>query len=45
MLKKEYVDIKGNTVNIIPKIKGMYGLGSYGIVGKEIHKILEQRGL
>ena len=45
MLKNEYVDIKGNTVNVIPKIKGTYGLGSYGIVGKEIHKVLEQRGL
>lgn len=45
LLKKEYVDVKGNTVNYTPRIKGTYGLGSYGVVGKEIHKVLEQRGL
>ena len=45
MIKNEYVDIKGNPINKIPKIKGTYGLGSYGVIGKEIHKVLEQRGL
>ena len=45
MLRNEYVDIMGNLVNNIPKIKGIYGLGSYGINGKDIHKVIEQRGL
>ena len=45
ILKNTYVDIKGNPVNKVPQIKGMYGLGSYGVIGKEIHKVIEQRGL
>lgn len=45
MLKNEYVDLKGDSVDYIPKIKGTYGLGSYGIVGKEIQKVIKERGI
>ncbi len=37
---KEYVDIAGEKYNKVPKYSGIYGLGSYGIVGKEIQKLL-----
>ncbi len=45
ILKNTYVDIKGNPVNSVPQIKGTYGLASYGVIGKEIHKVIVQRGL
>ena len=41
VLKKEYVDISGNAVESIPKLCGTFGLGSYGAVGKEVHKALK----
>lgn len=40
MIHKVYVDLSGNPLNHIPKYKGVYGLGSYGSIGKEIHKVL-----
>ena len=42
-LNKTYVDLSGNPLNHIPKYKSVYGLGSYGSIGKEIHKILDKR--
>lgn len=42
-LSKVYVDVSGNPLNHIPKYTGVYGLGSYGSIGKEIHKTLEKR--
>ena len=42
-IKENYVDINGNLIGYIPKIKGVYGLGSYRSVGKEIQKILSER--
>ena len=42
-LSKVYVDLSGNPLNHIPKYTGVYGLGSYGSIGKEIHKILDKR--
>lgn len=36
VLKEEYVDIRGKKIKEKPKYYGIYGLGSYGIVGKEV---------
>ena len=41
--KEIYVDIHGDRLGYIPKISGIFGLGSYGIIGKEIHKAMERR--
>lgn len=38
-----YVDLSGSPMDHIPKYKGIYGLGSYGSIGKEIHKALTGR--
>ena len=38
-----YVDLSGSPMDHIPKYKGIYGLGSYGSIGKEIHKVLTGR--
>ena len=38
-----YVDLSGSPMDHIPKYKGIYGLGSYGSIGKEIHKALAGR--
>lgn len=38
-----YVDLSGSPMDHIPKYKGIYGLGSYGSIGKEIHKALTER--
>lgn len=42
VLKEEYVDINGRVVilNNEPKYRSIYGLGSYGIVGKDVQKAL-----
>ena len=38
-----YVDLSGSPMDHIPNYKGIYGLGSYGSIGKEIHKALAGR--
>ena len=43
VLKDEYVDLQGNKLDRIPKYVAIYGLGSYGIVDKEVHKALENK--
>ena len=43
MLREEYVNLKGDPVDKEPKYKGIYGLGSYGIIGKEIHEVISKR--
>ena len=40
VLKEEYVDINGQVIGSKPKYKSIYGLGSYGIVGKEVQKAI-----
>ncbi|MCM1424459.1 MAG: hypothetical protein NC415_11705 [bacterium] len=42
VLKEEYVDINGQVriLNSKPKYRSIYGLGSYGIVGKDVQKAL-----
>ena len=41
--KKEYVNLMKDRINRIPKYKGIFGLGSYGIVGKDLNRILNDR--
>lgn len=41
-LKDKYVDISGKVIEDKPKICGIYGLGSYGIVGKEVQKAIKK---
>ena len=41
VMKKYYVDIKGEILDTPPKFHSIYGLGSYGIVTKEVFKALE----
>lgn len=45
IIRNEFVDIKGDAIGHTPKYKGIYGLGSYGAIGKEIHKVIVDRGL
>ena len=45
MLRETYVDVSGKEIDYIPKYKGVYGLGSYGFIGKELQKIVAERGL
>lgn len=40
-LKEEYVDINGHVLKDEPQYWSVYGLGSYGIVGKEVKKAIE----
>lgn len=40
VLREECVDIYGHTVSNRPKYCGIYGLGSYGSVGKEVQKAI-----
>jgi len=40
VIKKHYVDIKGNVLDSPPKYHSIYGLGSYGIITKEVFKAL-----
>lgn len=42
MLRERYVDINGNPLDVPPKIRSVYGLGSYGIVSKEVYKALKR---
>ena len=44
VMKKHYVDIKGNVLDNPPKYNSIYGLGSYGILTKEVFKALENDG-
>ena len=39
-LKKEYVDINGHVIKSKPQYSSIYGLGSYGVVGKEVRKAI-----
>ena len=39
-LKKEYVDINGYVIKSKPQYSSIYGLGSYGVVGKEVRKAI-----
>jgi len=43
VVKKEYVTIKGNRTDHIPQIKGIFGLGSFGSIGRQLKKILSNR--
>lgn len=40
VLTKEYLDIHGMKIRKKPKYCSIYGLGSYGIVGKEVQKAI-----
>lgn len=43
VLREEYVDICGKVVKNRPEYCGVYGLGSYGSVGKEVQRALKKR--
>ena len=45
ILRETYVDVSGSELSYIPKYKSVYGLGSYGLIGKELNKIVNERGL
>lgn len=43
VLRKKYVDITTKQEIVLkhePKYRSIFGLGSYGVVGKEVHKAL-----
>ena len=40
VLKEEYVDITGQVIKSNPKYCSVYGLGSYGVVGKAVQKAI-----
>lgn len=40
IVRKEYVYVSGEKYNGVPKYAGIYGLGSYGVVGKEVQKMM-----
>ena len=42
-LKKEYVDINGQVIKNKPQYWSIYGLGSYGVVGKEVRKAITEK--
>jgi hypothetical protein len=42
ILRERYVDISGNPLDVPPKVSSIYGLGSYGIVSKEVYKVLNK---
>lgn len=41
LLREKYVDIQGKKMRKKPKYCSIYGLGSYGVVGKEVQKAIE----
>lgn len=43
VLREEYVDLYGQVVKNRPKYCSIYGLGSYGSVGKEVQKALKAK--
>ena len=43
VLKDKYVDISGKEIDYKPSICGIYGLASYGAVGKEVQKAIKLR--
>ena len=45
IIRKKYVNLYGDETDHIPEIKGTFGLGSYGSVGRQIRKILEERSV
>lgn len=42
-LKEEYVDINGQVLKNEPQYWSIYGLGSYGVVGKEVKKAIARK--
>lgn len=42
VLKEDYIDIKGDIVKDKPQYWSIYGLGSYGVVGKEVQKAIKK---
>lgn len=42
VLRQEYVDIQGKKIREKPKYCGIYGLGSYGIVGEEVQEAIQK---
>ena len=45
IVREIYVNINGDKIDNIPKLISLFGLGSYGIVGKEIQKVIKERGI
>lgn len=41
VLKDKYVDISGKEIENKPLICGIYGLASYGAIGKEVQKAIK----
>jgi hypothetical protein len=45
ILREYYVNLKGDYIEVIPKYKGTYGLGSYGSIGRQLNRIIVERGI
>ncbi len=45
LLTEEYLDIQGMKIGKKPKYCSIYGLGSYGVVGKEVQKAIKLKQL
>ena len=43
--RKIYVNLNGDKIYNIPQLVSPFGLGSYGVVGKEIQRIIKERNL
>lgn len=43
LLTEEYLDIQGMKIGRKPKYCSIYGLGSYGVVGKEVQKAIKSK--
>ncbi|SEF64212.1 Immunity protein 26 [Eubacterium ruminantium] len=43
--RKIYVNINGDKIDNIPQFASPFGLGSYGVVGKEIQKTIKARNI
>ena len=41
ILKKEFLDINGHSLDSEPQYHSIFGLGSYGAIAKEIYKVLD----
>lgn len=43
VLKKVYVDVSWQVIKTVPKYWSIYGLGSYGVVGKEVQRAISSK--
>lgn len=43
--RRVYVNLNGDKIDYIPQLVSDFGLGSYGVVGKEIQKVIKARNM